>query len=248
MTARVSVDVSADLGEGFPNDTALLDLVTSASIACGMHAGDRATMVATMREAAQRGVAIGAHPSYRDRAGFGRREIGATPAAIAADVAEQVELAAAAALDAGARIRFVKPHGALYTRVQHDAEAAAAVFDGIDRVLPGLPVYAMPHGCIPRLHPARVIAEGFPDRGYAPDRSLLHRGVSGAVIDDPASAGARAVSLARGEGVDAADGTRVVFRLQSLCVHGDEPAAVRSASAIRRALADAGVAVAAAVP
>lgn len=248
MTARAAVDLSTDLGEGFPNDTALLDLVTSASIACGMHAGDRATMVTTMREAAARGVAIGAHPSYRDREGFGRREFGATPAAIAADVAEQLELAADAALEAGARIRFVKPHGALYARVHRDADAAAALIEGIDRVLPGLPVYVMPHGRISRRHPARAVPEGFPDRGYAPDLSLLPRGTAGAVVDDPMLAGARAVSLALGEGVEAADGTRVAFRMRSLCVHGDETNAVRSASAIRRALADAGVAVEAVVP
>jgi UPF0271 protein len=174
---EAAVDLSADAGEGAGSDGPLLELVTTVHVACGAHAGDARTMRATCALAARHGVAVGAHPGYPDREGFGRRELGWDPARIAAAVAQQLDALEQAA---GAAVAFVKPHGALYHRVLADADAAAAVREA----------------CAGRAIVGLDVAEGFCDRGLGPDGRLLDRGAPGALLDPPAAA-AQAVALAR---------------------------------------------------
>lgn len=223
MTRRI--DLNADLGEGVTDDEALLDVVTSANVACGFHAGDEPTMRAVCVRAAALGVAVGAQVSYADRAGFGRRDLDVAPAVLEAQVAEQVAVLSEIAAQAGTRVSYVKPHGALYNRVVHDAEQAAAVLRGS----PGLPVLGLPGSVLLAL--ARDLGrearrEGFPDRAYTPDGRLVPRSEPGAVLTDTALIARRAVELAPG--------------VDSVCVHGDEPEAVEHARAVRAALTQAG--------
>ena len=217
------VDINADVGEGFPDDEALFGLVTSANVACGFHAGSRETMRAACRSAAARGVAIGAHPSYCDRDGFGRRPLDVPPRVVRDEVAEQVGALAEAAAVEGASVRYVKPHGALYHRAAVDPGTAAAILEAAA----GLPVLALPGSELLRQAGARGIAEGYADRAYLPDGRLVPRGEPGAVLDAEGAAG-QAVRLAR-EG-----------RTASLCVHGDSPGAAALAAAVRAALVAAG--------
>jgi UPF0271 protein len=217
------VDLNADVGEGFPDDDALLALVTSASVACGFHAGSAETMRAACRSAAAHGVAVGAHPSYRDREGFGRRPLDVPPQVVRDEVAEQVAALAEAAAAAGTSVRYVKPHGALYHRATVDPGTAVAIVEAVG----GLPVLALPGSELLRQAGAQGVVEGYADRGYLPDGQLVPRGEPGAVLD-PAAAAAQAVRLAS-EG-----------RVASLCVHGDSPGAAALATAVRAALVAAG--------
>jgi UPF0271 protein len=221
------LDLNADLGEGVTDDDALLAVVTSANVACGFHAGTEETMRRVAAVAAERGVAVGAHVSYRDREGFGRRAMSVPARELAADVLAQVRALAAA----GARVRYVKPHGALYNTAAADRDVAAAVCAGV-AAFGVLPVLGLPGSEL--LTAARAaglpaVPEGFPDRAYRADGTLVPRGEPGAVLDDPAQIAARAVELARGRTV------------RSVCVHGDAPAAVEAARAARAALEAAGV-------
>jgi UPF0271 protein len=241
VTGR-TVDLNADLGEDGPADVELLDLVTSASVACGFHAGSPATMLATARVAAARGVAIGAHPSYNDREGFGRRPVGAEPEDLFAAVLYQVGAMAAAARAAGSPLRFVKPHGALYTRASADPAVAEPVVRAAAEI--GLPLLC-PAGsrmeATARDRGVITYTEAFADRAYEPDGSLAPRTETGAVIDDPDEAAARAVRLAVHGLVMAVDGTEIPVPAQSICVHGDSPRALEIARAVRRSLTAAGV-------
>lgn len=223
MTRRI--DLNADLGEGVTDDEGLLAVVTSANVACGFHAGDEDTMRAVCRRAAALGVAVGAQVSYADRAGFGRRDLDVAPAVLEAQVAEQVAVLSAIALEAGTRVSYVKPHGALYNRVVHDAEQAGAVLRGSG----DLPVLGLPGSVLLRLAAGagrEARREGFPDRAYTPDGRLVPRSEPGAVLSDAAEIARRAVELAPG--------------VDSVCVHGDEPAAVRNARVVRAALEESG--------
>ncbi|NYE37887.1 UPF0271 protein [Nocardioides cavernae] len=223
-----TVDLNADLGEEVTDDEGLLDVVTSANVACGFHAGTRATMQAVCAGAVRRGVAVGAQVSYDDRENFGRvaRDV---PADVLRDqVAEQVGLLSAVAVAEGASVAYVKPHGALYHRVAVDEMQAAAVLDGSA----DLPVLGMPGARLLALAAARgrgVRLEGFPDRGYDDDGGLLPRDRPGALVTDPHEVAGRAVVLAA--------------TVDSVCVHGDSPGAVETARAVRRALEAAGLAV-----
>ena len=179
--ASTAVDLNADLAEGetlTASDLAVLDTVTSASLACGFHAGNRAVMQATAAACLARGVVIGAHVSFRDREGFGRRPLDTDPAEVAADIVEQVSILAEAILREGASLSYVKPHGALYHRMGTDAAMAVAVVDGVTRA--GLPaVVAQPASAVVRPAAAAGLAlvqEGFPDRGYRSDGRLVPRG------------------------------------------------------------------------
>jgi UPF0271 protein len=217
------VDLNADLGE-IPGDLALMEVVTSANIACGGHAGDPETMRAAVAKARASGVAIGAHPSYLDREGFGRRETGQSPSEVAIQVRRQVE-----SLSELAEVRYVKLHGALYHRANTDEEMAEAI-------LGELPVRHLlaQEGALTRLGRAagfRVTLEGFCDRAYRPDGSLVPRGEPGAVLTDPEEVLAQAVRLAANFG--------------SLCLHGDTPGALGFARNVRQGLEEAGVEVAA---
>lgn len=241
-------DLNSDLGEGFGvwalgDDTALLDVVTSANVACGFHAGDPATMRAVTSAAAVRGVAVGAQVSYRDLAGFGRRFIDADPAELADEVLYQVGALDAFARAAGTRVRYVKPHGALYNAVVHHEEQAAAVVAGV-RAFGPLPVLGLPGSAL--LAAAEraglpVVSEAFADRGYTPGGTLVPRREPGALLTDTAQVVDRAVRLAERGEIVAVDGTVLAVRAASLCLHGDTPGAVAHARAVRAALVDAGV-------
>ena len=218
--ARRAVDLNADVGEGFDADRELLGIVTSANVACGFHAGDVETIRAACDAAV--GVAIGAHVSYRDREGFGRRELGVDAATIEAEAVEQVALLQEIS---GGRVSYVKPHGALYHRASRDdACAAALVAAAAPLAVLGFPgsrllAHARDAGLL-------AVAEGFADRGYAADGSLLARGRPGALLDEEAAA-LQAVALAPDVG--------------SLCIHSDTPGAGLLARRVRDALQAAGI-------
>ena len=222
------VDLNADLGEEVTDDAALLAVVTSANVACGYHAGTPAIMRAVCAEAAARGVAVGAQVSYADRENFGRAALDVPFEVLREQVADQVGTLAAIAAEAGTAVRYLKPHGALYHRVLDDEEQAAAVLAGSDE----LPVLGMPGVLLTGAVAAgrAVFHEGFPDRGYTADGRLVPRSEPGALVADEASIIAQALVLA---------GT-----VDSLCLHGDSPGAVEHATAVRRALEEAGLRVA----
>ena len=238
------IDLNADVGEGGPDDAGLLDVVTSASIACGFHAGSPAVMVATARAAAGRGVAIGAHPSYDDRDGFGRRPVESDPDELFATVLYQIGAMAAAAKAAGSALRYVKPHGGLYNRASIDPTVAEPVVRAVAEA--GIPLLCPPKSCLEeaaRNVGVATYSEAFADRAYAADGSLVPRSDDGAVIDDPDQVAARAVDLAIRGRVKAIDGTDIQVRADSICVHGDSPQALDVARAVRGHLASVGVEV-----
>jgi 5-oxoprolinase (ATP-hydrolysing) subunit A len=218
------VDLNADLGEEVTDDAALLEVVTSANVACGYHAGNAAIMASVCERAATLGVSVGAQVSYDDREHFGRIAMDVAPELLRAQVADQVGTLAEIAAAAGTTVRYVKPHGALYHRVLDDDAQAQAVLDGsLD-----LPVVTM-EGALERHARAAgrgVRREGFPDRAYADDGRLVPRAEAGAVLTDTDEIVANALGLA---------GT-----VESLCLHGDTPGAVAHARAVRAALEAAG--------
>jgi UPF0271 protein len=244
-----TIDLNADLGESFGrwtlgDDTAMLDVVTSANVACGFHAGDPTVLATVCREAAAAGVAVGAQVGYRDLAGFGRRFIDVAPADLTADVIYQVGALDALARAAGTRVSYVKPHGALYNTVVHHEGQAAALVAAVCAVDPGLPLLGLPGSVSQRLAERaglRTVAEAFLDRGYRPDGTLVPRSEAGAVLHDPEAVSARAVRMVLEGLVLAVDGTPVPLTVQSLCVHGDSPGAVSMAESVRGALEAAGV-------
>ena len=252
-TRGVSVDLNADVGEGFGrwslgDDAAVLATVTSANVACGFHAGDPATMAATVQSALERDVVIGAHVSYRDLAGFGRRYVDADEAELTGDVLYQIGALAGIARSLGARISYVKPHGALYNTIAEDDERgrrhARAVLTAMTRYDPSLPLVGLAGS--PLLDTAReagltVVAEAFADRAYTAAGTLLSRREPGAVLHDVDAVARRMVTLVREGTVEAVDGSTVTVEAQSLCVHGDSPDAVAMAGAVRTALEQAGV-------
>jgi UPF0271 protein len=244
-----TVDLNADLGEGFGvwrlgDDEALLGVVTSANVACGFHAGDPTTMRRVCAGAAAAGVAVGAQVSYRDLAGFGRRFIDVDPAELAADVLYQLAALDGIARAEGTRVRYVKPHGALYNAtVAHEAQARAVV-DAVVAYDPALPVLGLPGSQLLRAAETaglRPVAEGFADRGYTADGGLVPRREPGALVHDPVEVAERAVRMAAEGTVVAVDGSTVPAAVASICVHGDTPGAVELARAVRAALEVAGV-------
>ncbi|MCB0894951.1 MAG: LamB/YcsF family protein [Nocardioidaceae bacterium] len=219
------MDLNADLGEEVTDDAALLAVVTSANVACGYHAGTAAIMRAVCEEAAVRGVSVGAQVSYADRENFGRVAREVPHDVLREQVAEQVGVLASIAGESGTSVRYLKPHGALYHRVIDDEAQAAAVLAGSG----DLPVLGMPGELRAQaVAQGRVVyREGFPDRGYGADGRLLPRGEPGAVVETESEIVAQALALAA--------------RVDSLCLHGDSPGAVRHASAVRAALVGAGL-------
>ncbi|UYN83405.1 MAG: LamB/YcsF family protein [Microcella sp.] len=244
-----TVDLNSDLGESFGawsmgDDASMLQLVTSANLACGFHAGDPTVMLDACRTAVLRGVAIGAHPSYRDLAGFGRREMEVPAEQLHADVLYQVSALAGMAAHVGGVLSHIKPHGALYNRVAVDLEVAEVVVDvahGLALPVLGLPGSAIEAACARA--GVRFVREAFTDRGYLADGTLAPRGLDGAVLTDPRDVAERAVRIATEGVVVALDGTEVAARVDSLCVHGDTAGAVDLARAVRTALDRAGVEV-----
>jgi 5-oxoprolinase (ATP-hydrolysing) subunit A len=249
----VPIDLNADLGEGFGawrlgDDDALLDVVTSANVACGFHAGDPVTMQRVCAGAAERGVAIGAQVGYRDLAGFGRRRIDISPADLFADVLYQIGALEAFARAAGSRVRYVKPHGALYNTAADDPAQAGAVAAAVAAFHPELPVLGLPDSALADAASAAglpFVAEAFADRAYLPGGRLVPRNQSGAVLSEATAVVEQAVSIARDGRLRAGDGSVVTVAASSLCLHGDTPGAVALARAVRTALADHGIAVAA---
>jgi 5-oxoprolinase (ATP-hydrolysing) subunit A len=244
-----TIDLNADLGEGFGrwslgDDAAMLDVVTSANVACGFHAGDPLSLLTVLRQAAERGVVVGAHVAYRDLAGFGRRYVDASEAELTADVVYQIGALQALATAAGTAVRYVKPHGALYNTIATGHVHAAAVIAAIRAVDPALPLVALagsPLVAAAQDAGLRVVAEAFADRAYDPDGRLVSRRLAGSVLHDPARIAARMVDLVAHGSIEAVDGSRVRVAAESICVHGDSPDAVGAAVAVRSALAAAGV-------
>ena len=246
------IDLNSDLGEHYGSwhmgdDDALLDIVTSANVACGFHAGDPHSMLATVRAAAARGVTIGAHVSYPDLVGFGRRPMEVSHEELMTDVIYQIGALQGIAQAVGTRVAYVKPHGALYNRIAHDERQAGAVIDAMLAINPELPLVALAGAPVIAQAAAaglRTIAEAFADRAYKADGSLVPRGQPGAVLHDPEMVGARMVRLAREGVVESAAGTLVSIPVDSMCVHGDSSGAVAMAQAVRRHLLRAGVTLA----
>lgn len=247
-----TVDLNADVGEGFGrwelgDDDAVLSVVTSANVACGFHAGDPTTMTRTVRTAHERGVGIGAHVSYRDLAGFGRRFVDASEDELTGDVVYQIGALQAIARSVGARVGYVKPHGALYTTIAHHERHARAVITAVLRVDPSLPLVGLAGS--PLLAAARaagltVVAEAFADRAYTPAGTLVPRSEPGAVLHDPREVADRVVRWAATGTVTAVDGSPVVVEAGTVCVHGDSPGAVEMARTVRAGLEAAGTALA----
>jgi 5-oxoprolinase (ATP-hydrolysing) subunit A len=245
------IDLNADLGEGFGvwrlgDDDALLGIVSSANVACGFHAGDPSTMRRVCARAAAGGVAVGAQVSYRDLAGFGRRFLDVEPAELADDLLYQLAALDGIARTTGGRVSYVKPHGALYNAaVTHEGHAQAVV-DAVLAFDRRLPVLGLPGSALLRAAEAagmRPVAEGFADRGYTAEGTLVPRTQPGALVHDPAVVAARAVRMAADGVVETVDGTALLMPVESICVHGDTPGAVELARTVRTALESAGLTV-----
>lgn len=235
-----SVDLNADVGEGGADDAALLALVSSANIACGWHAGDGASMRAALQACREHGVAAGAHPSFPDRANFGRSAMQRAATDVEADLIAQIGGLQALAVREGVRLVHVKPHGALYNQAADDVALAEAIARAVRAIDPSLALMGLAGGEL--LHAAsrhglRAIAEGFADRGYRADGRLLPRDQPGALLHEPEQALRQALALARGEAL--ANGLRL--RVDSLCLHGDGPQALVFARALREGLQAAGL-------
>ena len=247
-----SIDLNSDLGEGYGawtmgDDDAMLGIVSSANVACGFHAGDPLTIRATVDGAAARGVAVGAHVSYPDRVGFGRRPMDVTQAELTADVIYQIGALQGIARAAGTRVTYVKPHGALYNTIANDARQADAVIAAIKDIDPSLVLMAL--AGTPVLQRAAdaglaTVAEAFGDRAYTPDGQLVSRREKGAVLHDADAVAARMLRLAAEGVIEAIDGSTLRLHADSICVHGDSAGAVDMARRIRDALTGDGIAIA----
>ena len=243
------VDLNSDLGEGFGpwpmgDDETMLDVVTSANVACGFHAGDPTQMRHMCGWAAQRGIAIGAHVGYRDLPGFGRRFIDVAPDELTADVLYQLGALEGFARAADTRVRYVKPHGALYNTIVHHEQQAAAVVEAVVAFDPSLAVLCLSGSRFLALAEEAglpVHTEAFADRAYTADGTLVSRREAGAVLHDPDRVAERCVAMVKEGRVEAIDGSIVEVDADSICVHGDTPGATALASAVRRALTEADV-------
>lgn len=245
----MNIDINSDLGESFGawrmgDDAAMLGIVTSANVACGFHAGDPAGILETLRGAAQRGVAVGAHVAYPDLVGFGRRNMDPTSQELVADVIYQIGALQGLATAAGTRVRYVKPHGALYNTIAQDERQANDVITALLALDPGLTLLALAGSPLvgwARARGLRVVAEAFADRAYNDDGSLVSRRLPGAVLHDADAIAERMLRLVQTGEVESVTGRSVPVQADSLCVHGDSPGAVEMARRIRARLEQAGV-------
>jgi UPF0271 protein len=247
------IDLNADVGEeagGADGDAAILDVVTSASVACGFHAGDPSVMRRTLGDAVAREVVVGAHPSYPDRAGFGRQDMEISPARLTDDLLYQIGALDGVARAYAARVRYVKPHGALYHRMGEDEACAKAVCEAL--LAYGNLSLLAPYGSVAISVAERfgvnVATEAFADRAYLPDGRLVPRADPGAVLTDVDRVAERAVRLAVDHRVDAIDGSSLPVDASSICIHGDTPGASALARRVGDALGDAGVILQSFVP
>ncbi len=251
MMGQGSIDLNADLGESFGtwrlgDDEAMLDIITSANVACGFHAGDALTLQRTCAAAAERGVVIGAQVSYRDLAGFGRRFMAMDPVELTADVLYQLGALDAMCRVAGTRVQYVKPHGALYHAVTDDEDQAEALVAAVSAYDATLPLMGLAGAASLRLAQAAgvpTVTEAFADRGYTAAGRLIPRGRPGALLDDPGEVAARMVRLATEGLVTCEDGTDIAVDARSICTHGDSPGAVEMATAVASSLRSAGVTI-----
>jgi 5-oxoprolinase (ATP-hydrolysing) subunit A len=247
-----TVDLNSDVGESFGrwrlgDDEAVLRVVTSANVACGFHAGDATTLRRTCAVAAREVVVVGAQVGYRDLAGFGRRFIDMDPGELADDVVYQVGALDGLARAEGTRVRYVKPHGALYNAIVHHEEQARAVVAAVRDYDKELPLMGLPGSAVLAAAEAaglRTVREAFADRAYTPDATLVSRRVQGAVLSDPVEVARRVVQIVTEGSVTAVDGSTVRIEADSVCVHGDSPGAVAMAEQVRRELEAAGVQIA----
>ncbi|MGR3363504.1 MAG: LamB/YcsF family protein [Maritimibacter harenae] len=245
----LSVDLNADMGEGFGpwhmgDDDALLEVVTSANIACGFHAGDWDVMASTMASAARRGVGIGAHPGLPDLQGFGRRRMAIGPESAGNLVRYQLGAAQAMAAGVDAEVRHLKLHGALYNMAADDEALARACFEAALSVAPDITLFVLPATAQERAARdlgARIACEVFADRAYGDDGRLMDRARPGAVLHDPEDTAARAVEMVTNGAITAASGKVLETPVDTICLHGDSPEAVTAARAVRAALEGAGV-------
>jgi 5-oxoprolinase (ATP-hydrolysing) subunit A len=251
--ANRSIDLNADVGEasdpgGIERERALLALVTSANVACGGHAGDEASMTDTVAAALAHSVRVGAHPSYPDRPGFGREPMQIDRGELGASLAEQLRSLQVVCRAADTTIESVKPHGALYEEVGKGGAIYETLRDAVHDVCGSSTPLVLPSGCRAMAMVMRdglsAREEGFCDRAYRPDGGLVSRSEPGAVLTDPEEAARQALSLARGA-LAAADGSILTLWVDTLCIHGDSPGAAATAAAVRRALAEAHIGVAA---
>lgn len=243
----MNIDLNADLGEGASTDGALLEVITSASIACGGHAGDEMSMRHAVAAAVARGVGIGAHPSYPDREGFGRRAMTLSPQELIETLAGQIRRLAVIAERGGAAVQHVKAHGALYNIAVDREDVAAAIGQAVRLVNPDLIAVALSGSKMASVFRdlgLRVAEEAFIDRGYTAAGTLVARSDPRALITDPAAAAARAVRVTQQGLVESVDGGAVRVRADTLCVHADTPGSPKLAAAARRALEAAGFTVA----
>lgn len=247
----MNIDLNSDLGESFGawrmgDDAAMLAIVSSANVACGFHAGDPAGILATLRSAAAHGVSVGAHVAYPDLVGFGRRNMDLSSADLQASVIYQIGALQGLAAAAGTRVRYVKPHGALYNFIAHDARQAADVIAAVKAVDASLGLVVLAGSALAgwaREAGLRTVEEAFADRGYRADGSLVPRNQPGAVLHDPDAIAERMLQLARDGTVTAVDGSVVRVHAQSICVHGDSPGAVAMAQRLRERLTAEGIAI-----
>ncbi|AEF87908.1 UPF0271 protein ybgL [Delftia sp. Cs1-4] len=245
----MKIDLNSDLGESLGgwrmgDDAAMLDIVSSANVACGFHAGDPAGILETLKAARERGAMVGAHVSYPDLVGFGRRNMDVASADLVAGVIYQIGALQGLARVAGTEVRYVKPHGALYNTIAHDRRQAADVITAMRAIDPSLVLVALAGS--PLIDWARdagltVVAEAFADRGYTPEGTLVSRRDPGAVLHDVDQIAARMLSLVRDGVVEAVDGSLVRIAADSICVHGDSPGAVAIARHLRERFEQEGV-------
>jgi UPF0271 protein len=221
------IDLNSDLGEGCPHDAELMTLITSANVACGWHAGDAATATATLAAAGRHGVVVGAHPSFPDREHFGRRELARTPSEIYQDCVYQIGALIALARAAHTQVRYIKAHGALYNMACRDDAYARPLMEAAEFF--NLPLLGLPGSRLEMLSRKRLtfVAEGFADRRYRPDGSLVPRDQPDAFVHDPAESVRQALE-------------QVKRGVQTLCVHGDNPQALQFVRALREGLGQAG--------
>ncbi|VVO90014.1 hypothetical protein PS838_02259 [Pseudomonas fluorescens] len=242
-----TIDINSDLGESFGawsmgDDAAMLDVVTSANVACGFHAGDPAGILRTLKAAAAKNVTIGAHVAYPDKVGFGRRNMDVASDELTADVIYQIGALQGLAKAAGTCVRYVKPHGALYNTIAHDRRQALAVIEAIRAIDANLILVALAGSSLIELarnEGLQCIAEAFADRAYTPQGTLVSRREPGAVLHDPELVAQRMLRLVEDGTIEAIDGSLTRIQADSICVHGDSPAAVEMARELRRVLEQA---------
>ena len=249
----MKMDLNSDLGESLGawrmgDDAAMLDIVSSANVACGFHAGDAAGILDTLKAAQARGVTVGAHVAYPDLAGFGRRAMDVASADLVADVIYQIGALQGLATAAGTTVRYVKPHGALYNTIAQDQRQARDVIAAIKAIDPALVLVALAGSPLvqwARDAGLRVVSEAFADRAYTPQGALVSRRDKGAVLHDAEQIAKRMVRLVQEGVVEAIDGSMVRIEADSICVHGDSPGAVAIARELRTRFVQAGITIAA---